>query len=246
MPANPPASRLAVIAAELRELEERRSQLLAEQTKLTQSEAHKLPLTASVSVAVPCFPDEKVALFLSLFACRTDVYPRPPHGATHHRHLRHPRRRYLHLPRRRFRWIRLARRPHRFSSRCRQLRSLHRRRTLPFRQRWPRLALLRRTRACCPSPSTRNIHPCPRRHSPSHASPRNLRPALPQPRHSSLRRIRQSDRPAATEGRPRPRQQYLSQRRPRPDHRSVDAPRWPCSPHSRRSRHRLGSRHSTV
>ncbi len=76
MPANPPASRLAVIAAELRELEERRSQLLAEQTKLTQSEAHKLPLTASVSVAVPCFPDEKVALFLSLFACRTDVYPR--------------------------------------------------------------------------------------------------------------------------------------------------------------------------
>ena len=76
MPANSPSSRLAVIATELRKLEERRSQLLAEQTKLTQSEAHKLPLTAPASVAAPHSPEEKVALFLSLFACRTDVYPR--------------------------------------------------------------------------------------------------------------------------------------------------------------------------
>ncbi len=71
-----PYSRLAAIAAELRELEERRSRLLAEQAELTRREYDTLPLTGPQSVATPLTPDQKIAFFLSLFACRTDVYPR--------------------------------------------------------------------------------------------------------------------------------------------------------------------------
>ena len=79
-------SRLAVIAAELRELEDRRSRLLAEQAELSRPTAPTLPfdsIAASSSATLladpasrPLTPDQKIALFLSLFACRTDVYPR--------------------------------------------------------------------------------------------------------------------------------------------------------------------------
>ena len=88
-----PAARLAAIAAELRELEAHRARLLAEQADLLRRETEaRLPLfapaassspgtpssrSASVtSASSPLTPDQKIALFLSLFACRTDVYPR--------------------------------------------------------------------------------------------------------------------------------------------------------------------------
>ncbi len=76
MSAESPSPRLAAIAAELRELEEHRSRLLAEQAELTRRESDTLPLTGPQSISTPLTPDQKIALFLSLFACRTDVYPR--------------------------------------------------------------------------------------------------------------------------------------------------------------------------
>ncbi len=99
-------SRLAAIADELRDLEARRARLLAEQADLLRREtearlplfapatplpgtpspafaserpasAHSASPVASASApTTPLTPDEKIALFLSLFACRTDVYPR--------------------------------------------------------------------------------------------------------------------------------------------------------------------------
>ena len=76
-----PSARLAAIAVELRELEERRSRLLAEQAELTRPAAPSLPFAATTADSAtfrsaPFTPDQKIALFLSLFACRTDVYPR--------------------------------------------------------------------------------------------------------------------------------------------------------------------------
>lgn len=100
-----PAARLATIAAELRELEARRARLLAEQAELLRRENEaRLPLFApsgtpspvvtpspgSEPPDAPAFPspagpapspaprtpDQKIALFLRLFACRADVYPR--------------------------------------------------------------------------------------------------------------------------------------------------------------------------
>lgn len=70
--------RLAVIAAELRELEERRASLLAEQTELTRPSAPTLPFGTLplADASRPLTPDQKIALFRSLLACRTDVYPR--------------------------------------------------------------------------------------------------------------------------------------------------------------------------
>jgi hypothetical protein len=86
-----PAARLAAIAAELRELEARRVRLLTEQGDLLRRENEtRLPLFAPAApdVSAPGTPSpgsgssfplssaEKIALFLRLFACRTDVYPR--------------------------------------------------------------------------------------------------------------------------------------------------------------------------
>lgn len=81
---SPPPPRLAAIAAELRELEERRALLLAEQAEFLRRDANSLlfsPPSASPALASPTSsrsftPEQKVALFLTLFACRTDVYPR--------------------------------------------------------------------------------------------------------------------------------------------------------------------------
>jgi superfamily II DNA or RNA helicase len=85
------AARLAALAAELRELEDRRSRLLAEQAELLRRDSARLALftpsaalpgtpspgSASPTSAASRFtPYQKIALFLRLFACRTDVYPR--------------------------------------------------------------------------------------------------------------------------------------------------------------------------
>lgn len=77
-----PSARLAAITVELRELENRRARLLAEQSALQQlkpaystTPAYTLP-TQALTQSKVLTPDDKIALFLTLFACRTDVYPR--------------------------------------------------------------------------------------------------------------------------------------------------------------------------
>ncbi len=60
------AERLAIIDAELRELELRREALVAERERLAAAARDESAFT----------PSEKIALFLSLFRCREDVYPR--------------------------------------------------------------------------------------------------------------------------------------------------------------------------
>jgi len=78
-----PSARIAAITAELRELEDRRARLLAEQADLIRRESETLPPSPTAPIHPPAptatlslTPDEKIALFLRLFACRTDVYPR--------------------------------------------------------------------------------------------------------------------------------------------------------------------------
>lgn len=61
--------RLHEITEELRALDTRRGQLLRERDALLAGEAHSANM-------VPHSPDEKIALFLRLFRCRADVYPK--------------------------------------------------------------------------------------------------------------------------------------------------------------------------
>ena len=60
-------NRLHQIQAELRELEARREDLIREREQLLSEARHD---------AAPHSPEEKIGLFLSLFRCRGDVYPR--------------------------------------------------------------------------------------------------------------------------------------------------------------------------
>jgi len=62
--------RLRQIDAELHALEARREELIRERERLLAEERR------DEAAAVPLSPDEKIALFLSLFRCRGDVYPR--------------------------------------------------------------------------------------------------------------------------------------------------------------------------
>lgn len=64
--------RLRQIDDELRALEERREELIRERERLlTEERLPEAPVTSSA-----LSPDEKIALFLSLFRCRGEVYPR--------------------------------------------------------------------------------------------------------------------------------------------------------------------------
>lgn len=65
-------NRIIQIDTELRELELRRKELIEEREKL-----HAAPAaTERPSNPSALSTDEKIALFLSLFRCRADVYPR--------------------------------------------------------------------------------------------------------------------------------------------------------------------------
>lgn len=63
-------NRLRQIDSELLALEARREELIRERERLVAQE-HRAEVTTA-----PLSPDEKIALFLSLFRCREDVYPR--------------------------------------------------------------------------------------------------------------------------------------------------------------------------
>jgi hypothetical protein len=63
-------SRLRQIDAELRSLEVRREELIRERERLLAEERRGADMATALT------PDEKIALFLSLFRCRGDVYPR--------------------------------------------------------------------------------------------------------------------------------------------------------------------------
>lgn len=67
-----PGSRLHQIDAELRALEARRVELMREREHLVAEERSR----ESHDAATPFSPVEKISLFLSLFRCREDVYPK--------------------------------------------------------------------------------------------------------------------------------------------------------------------------
>jgi hypothetical protein len=65
-------SRLQQIDSELRALEARRSELMRERERLLAEKSSE----SAGETSAPDSPTEKIALFLSLFRCRGDVYPR--------------------------------------------------------------------------------------------------------------------------------------------------------------------------
>ena len=70
-------TRLREIESELRALENRREELIRERERLLADEGLPPELEPDVTTKLSALsPDDKVALFLSLFRCRRDVYPR--------------------------------------------------------------------------------------------------------------------------------------------------------------------------
>ncbi|GAB6090504.1 hypothetical protein JCM12856_20970 [Spirochaeta dissipatitropha] len=75
-----PHRRLEEIASELSRIDEVRKQLIAERTQL-QKDIQKPQISNGyfgqpALTATPETPEEKIQLFLTLFGCREDVYPR--------------------------------------------------------------------------------------------------------------------------------------------------------------------------
>ena len=72
--------RILAIKSELQQLESRRQILLSELTELTSSDGEAEISTTFLGDRafhkVPETPEEKIQLFLKLFCCRSDVFPR--------------------------------------------------------------------------------------------------------------------------------------------------------------------------
>jgi hypothetical protein len=75
--------RLQELEATLADLDTQRSKLIAEISSLRRSLASTSPdrplpslIGRPASPTVPIAPEEKIALFLKLFRCREDVYPK--------------------------------------------------------------------------------------------------------------------------------------------------------------------------